>query len=280
MNIDSHQHFWRYEPIRDAWITDEMSVIRRDFMPGDLLPELRRNNVDGCVAVQADQSEAETLFLLGLAAQHDEIKGVVGWVNLCAPDLPQRLKYFSQFEKLCGFRHIAQSEPDDRFLMRQHFIAGIQHLQRFGFSYDILIYPRQLAAAVELVQRIPDQRFVIDHLAKPSIRTGEISLWAQQIRILAEKPNVYCKVSGLVTEADWTNWRVTDFEPYLEVAFEAFGPDRIMFGSDWPVCLLAARYEQVKNLVAKYIERLPAAQQQKIFGLNAISFYGLKTSKS
>ena len=280
MNIDSHQHFWRYEPIRDAWITDEMSEIRRDFMPGDLLPELRRNNVDGCVAVQADQSEAETLFLLGLAAQHDEIKGVVGWVNLCAPDLPQRLKYFSQFEKLCGFRHIAQSEPDDRFLMRQHFIAGIQHLQRFGFSYDILIYPRQLAAAVELVQRIPDQRFVIDHLAKPSIRTGEISLWAQQIRILAEKPNVYCKVSGLVTEADWTNWRVTDFEPYLEVAFEAFGPDRIMFGSDWPVCLLAARYEQVKNLVAKYIERLTAAQQQKIFGLNAISFYGLKTSKS
>ena len=280
MNIDSHQHFWRYEPIRDAWITEEMSEIRRDFMPGDLLPELRRNNVDGCVAVQADQSEAETLFLLGLAAQHDEIKGVVGWVNLCAPDLPQRLKYFSQFEKLCGFRHIAQSEPDDRFLMRQHFIAGIQHLQRFGFSYDILIYPRQLAAAVELVQRIPDQRFVIDHLAKPSIRTGEISLWAQQIRILAEKPNVYCKVSGLVTEADWTNWRVTDFEPYLEVAFEAFGPDRIMFGSDWPVCLLAARYEQVKNLVAKYIERLPAAQQQKIFGLNAISFYGLKTSKS
>lgn len=278
MNIDAHQHFWCYDPIRDGWITDEMSVIRRDFMPADLLSELSRNQIDGCVAVQADQSEAETLFLLDLAAKHEEIKGVVGWVNLCASDLPDRLKYFSQFEKLCGFRHVAQSEPDDRFLARKDFGIGIQCLKQFGYTYDILIYPRQLSSAIELVEKFPEQRFVVDHLAKPSIRTKEISSWAKQIRTIAENLNVYCKVSGLITEADWKNWRVADFEPYIDVVFEAFGPDRIMFGSDWPVCLLAGSYEQVKNLVAQYVHNLPVEQQKKVFGLNAISFYGLNIS--
>jgi L-fuconolactonase len=278
MNIDAHQHFWRYDPIRDSWITAQMSVIRRDFMPEDLLPELRLNQMDGCVAVQADQSEAETLFLLELATQHDEIKGVVGWADLCAQNLPERLQYFSQFDKLCGFRHIAQSEPDDRFLIRNDLVAGVRQLQQFGFSYDILIYPRQLPAARELVERLPDQRFVLDHLAKPFIRTQEISDWAHQIRAIAESPKVHCKVSGFVTEADWKNWRFEDFRPYLDVVFEAFGADRVMFGSDWPVCLVAASYAQVKQLIAVYIQDLPRAQQQKIFGLNAISFYGLKTS--
>jgi L-fuconolactonase len=278
MNIDSHQHFWSYDPVRDGWITEEMSVIRRDFMPEDLLPELNCTQMDGCVAVQADQSEAETLFLLDLAARHEEIKGVVGWVDLCAANLPERLEYFSQFEKLRGFRHIAQSEPDDRFLGREEVISGIRHLQQFGFSYDILVYPRQLAAAIELVQKLPEQRFVIDHLAKPLIRTSKIADWAKQIRSIAECPNVFCKISGMVTEADWRNWRVSDFKPYLDVAFEAFGLDRIMFGSDWPVCLVAATYGQVKSLVAQYVKDLPEEQQQKIFGANAISFYGLKTS--
>ena len=279
MNIDSHQHFWRYDPFRDGWITEEMSVIRRDFMPEDLLPELRRNDIDGCVAVQADQSEAETLFLLDLAAKHEQIKGVVGWVDLCAANLPERLEYFSQFEKVRGFRHIAQSELDDRFLAREDVVAGIQHLQRFGFSYDILIYPRQLPAAIELVRKLPEQRFVVDHLAKPSIRTGELSTWARQMRTIAERPNVFCKVSGMVTEADWRNWRVSDFKPYLDVVFDAFGPDRIMFGSDWPVCLVAASYGGVKGLVAQYVRDLPHEQQQKVLGLNAISFYGLKTPR-
>jgi L-fucono-1,5-lactonase len=277
MNIDSHQHFWRYDPIRDGWITDEMSVIRRDFMPENLFPELRRNQMDGCVAVQADQSETETIFLLDLAARCEEIKGVVGWVNLCAPDLPKRLEYFSQFEKLCGFRHIAQSEPDDRFLMRKDFLAGMRQLQQFTFCYDILIYPRQLPAAIELVQRFPDQRFVIDHMAKPPIRSGEISTWDGQIRTIAENSNIYCKISGLVTEADWKKWCNADFEPYLDAVFEAFGPDRIMFGSDWPVCLLAASYEQVVGLITNYVRDLAVEQQNKIFGLNAISFYGLKS---
>ena len=277
MNIDSHQHFWRYDPIREGWITDAMSGIRRDFLPEDLLPELSRNHIDGCIAVQTDQSEAETHFLLDLAAKHQQITGVVDWVDLCAANLPERLRYFSQFEKLCGFRHIAQSEPDDRFLARKEVIAGIRRLQRFGFSYDILIYPRQLPAAIELVQKLPEQRFVIDHMAKPSIRMGEISEWAKQIRTIAESRNVFCKVSGMVTEADWKNWHVSDFRPYLDVVFEAFGPDRIMFGSDWPVCLVAASYDQVKKLVAQYVKHLPDEQQQKILGSNAISFYGLKT---
>lgn len=278
MNIDSHQHFWRYDPIRDGWITEEMSAIRRDFMPEDLIPELSRNQIDGSVAVQTDQSEAETLFLLDLAARYEQIKGVVGWVDLRAAHLLERLEYFSQFEKLCGFRHIAQAEPDDRFLAREDVIAGIRHLQQFGFSYDILIYPRQLPAAIELVRKLPEQRFVIDHLAKPSIRTGEISAWAKLMRSIAESPNVYCKVSGMVTEADWRNWRVSHFKPYLDVVFEAFGTDRIMFGSDWPVCLVAGSYEQVKDLVTLYVKDLPLEQQKKIFGLNAISFYGLKAA--
>lgn len=278
MHIDSHQHFWRYDAATHDWITDEMSAIRRDFVPEDLLPELRINHVDGCIAVQVDQSERETDFLLELAAQYQEIKGVVGWVDLCARNLPQRLEHFSQFDKLRGFRHIAQSEPDDRFLVRKDFVTGIRHLHRFNFSYDILIYPRQLAAAIELADKLPDQRFVLDHLAKPSIRTREIEPWARQLRTLAGNRNVYCKVSGMVTEADWKNWRSADFEPYLDVVFEAFGPDRIMFGSDWPVCLVAGTYKRVKELVANYVRGLSVAQQEKIFGLNAISFYGLKTS--
>jgi len=277
MNIDSHQHFWRYDPRRDNWITDEMSFLKRDFLPADLTPEMRANHVDGCVAVQADQSEQETMFLLNLAAECSEIKGVVGWVDLCSPELPKRLEYFSQFEKLRGFRHVVQSEPDDRYMLRPDFLAGIGLLERFNFSYDILIYARQLPAAIELAEQFPQQRFVIDHIAKPSIRSGAISPWAQQIESVAKNPNVYCKLSGLLTEGDWRGWREADFKPYLDVVLNAFGPDRLMFGSDWPVCLLAGTYRNVKELIAGCIRDLPLAQQQKIFGLNAASFYGLKT---
>ncbi len=278
MHIDSHQHFWRYNASTHGWITDEMSAIRRDFLPEDLIPELRLNGVDGCVVVQTDQSENETNFLLELAARHQEIKGVVGWVDLRSVELTQRLEHFSRFERLCGFRHIAQSEPDDRFLARKDIVDGIRRLQEFNFCYDILIYPRQLAGAIELAEKLPDQKFVLDHLAKPSIRTGEIELWARLLRTLAGNRNVYCKVSGMVTEADWKSWRSTDIEPYLDVVFDAFGPDRIMFGSDWPVCLVAGTYKKVRNLVANYARDLPAPEQEKIFGMNAISFYGLKTS--
>jgi L-fuconolactonase len=276
MRIDSHQHFWRFNPRRDAWITDAMAVLKRDFLPDDLLPELRMNGIDACVAVQADQSEEETRFLLELATCHTEIAGVVGWVDLCAPELPERLQHFSQFGKLRGFRHIVQSEPDDRFLLRKDFVDGIAQLARFGFTYDILIYPRHLPAAVEMVALFPKQPFVIDHMAKPSIRTAELEPWAACMRELARYPNVYCKLSGLITEADWQSWRAGDFQLYLDVVFEVFGSERLMFGSDWPVCLLAGTYRQVKELIWRYVSTLPVSAQDQIFGLNAVNFYGLK----
>jgi L-fuconolactonase len=276
MRIDSHQHFWRYNPRRDSWITDEMSALRRDFLPDDLIPELQAGQVHGCVAVQADQSEAETMFLLDLASRFPQIKGVVGWVDLRSPELPKRLQYFSQFEKLRGFRHVVQSEPDDRYMLREDFLAGISLLRQYDFTYDILIYPRQLPAAIELLSRNPDQRFVIDHMAKPLIRSGDISRWKEQIEELAKYPRVCCKISGLVTEADWHSWTEDDFRPYLDVVLNAFGPDRLMFGSDWPVCLLAGNYRRVQLLVENYIREMQAAQQTKILGLNAAAFYGLK----
>lgn len=276
MYIDSHQHFWKYDPLRDSWITPEMSILKRNFLPEELKGELRANGMDGCVAVQADQSEQETEFLLALAAQHDSmIRGVVGWLDLSSPKLPERLDHLSQFKKLRGLRHIVQSEPDDRFMLRPDFCRGIAGLKDFSFTFDILIYPRQLPAAIELVQKFPDQKFVLDHMAKPSIRTGELDDWSKQICTLASNPNVYCKLSGLVTEANWTNWHATDFDRFLDVVFAAFGADRLMFGSDWPVCLLAATYRQVRELVAEYMARFPTELQQKIFGLNAIQFYGL-----
>lgn len=280
MNIDSHQHFWRYDARRDTWITDEMAVLKQDFLPADLLPGLAANGIDACVAVQAGQSEDETHFLLDCAEQHPEIAGVVGWVDLRAPNLPERLAYFSQFEKLRGFRHIVQAEPDDRFLLREDFCRGIARLDDFGLTFDILIYPKQLPAAIEFVARFPAQPFVIDHLAKPAIRAKDIDSWCRQIRAVAAHPNVFCKVSGLITEGDWRNWRAEDCKPCLDVVFEAFGADRLMFGSDWPVCLLAGTYGEVKDLIADYTANLAAADRQKIFGLNAMRFYGLTRSGS
>jgi L-fuconolactonase len=278
MKIDSHQHFWRYDAQRDRWITAEMSVLRRDYLPDELLEELAANGVDGCVAVQGDQSERETLFLLELAAQQGAIAGVVGWVDLRSPDVRARLEYFSQFEKLCGFRHIVQAEPDDKFLLRDDFRRGIASLHEFGFTYDILIYPKQLPAAVKLVEQFPEQRFVIDHMAKPLIKAGELSSWASQMKDIAANPNVFCKLSGLVTEADWDNWVADDFRPYLEVVFEAFGADRLMFGSDWPVCLLAGSYRKVKQLIGDYTHNFTDIDKDKIFGANAIHFYNLKVT--
>jgi L-fuconolactonase len=280
LTIDSHQHFWRYNPTRDVWITEGMSVLKRDFLPGDLLPELGANGMDACVAVQADQSEKETLFLLDLAERHQPIVGVVGWVDLFARNLPERLQYFSQFEKLRGFRHIVEAEPDDRFLMRTDFLRGIGCLAEFHYTFDLLIYPKQLPAAIELVAKFPGQRFVVDHMAKPAVqageRTGTSSEWARHLRAIAANANVYCKLSGLITEADWRHWRAQDFTPYLDVAFEAFGPDRLMFGSDWPVCLLAGTYRQVKQLIVDYWGDRRDAEKEKIFGANAARFYGLK----
>jgi L-fuconolactonase len=278
MNIDSHQHFWKYDSAREAWITDAMRVLKRDFLPDELAVDLDANGIDASIAVQADQSEQETLFLLDLAERSDRIAGVVGWIDLRSAQLDDRLQFFSKFKKLCGFRHIVQAEPDDRFLLGRDFMRGISRLGEFGFAYDILIYPKQLPAAIDLASKFPEQRFVIDHMAKPAIKTRNSASWAANIRSIAGNPNVSCKLSGLVTEADWERWAPADFAYYLDVAFEAFGPDRLMFGSDWPVCLLAGSYRQVKQLIEDYVGRHAAGERAKIFGANAIRFYGLKAS--
>ncbi|MEZ0611774.1 amidohydrolase [Fibrella sp. WM1] len=274
MMIDAHQHFWLYNPERDSWITDEMATIRRDFLPADLEPVLRANGIDGCVAVQASQSDDETLFLLGLAQAYEIVRGVVGWVDLQADTLYDKLESYSQFEEIKGFRHVAQAEPDD-FLMRPEVIKGIKQLAAFDFTYDILIYPTQLKAALHLVRAAPDVKFVIDHLAKPYIKSKEINRWSNWMAEIAKQPNVSCKVSGMVTEADWQHWSKADFFPYLDVVFDHFGPDRLLFGSDWPVCLTAADYTQVKTLVEDYVQPWGDEVRAKVFGQNAISFYGL-----
>jgi len=274
MRIDAHQHFWRYNAERDAWITDDMRVIRRDFLPADLEPELEACAMGGCIAVQADQSLEETRFLLELAERNPFIGGVVGWVDLRSAGLRSELERLHGEKWLCGVRHIAQAEDDD-FLTRAGVVRGIGMLQEFGLTYDILIHPRQLPAAIALVEQLPEQRFVVDHIAKPAIRTGELMPWARRIEEMAGHPNAWCKVSGLVTEADWQHWRPEQLRPYLDVVFGAFGPDRLMFGSDWPVCLLAASYADVYGVIEDYAADLPEREKAGLFGLNAARFYGL-----
>jgi L-fuconolactonase len=276
VRIDAHQHYWRFDPVLDSWITPDMAVLRRDFLPDDAAPLLAAAGIDGVVAVQADQSIAETDFLLSLAAQHSFIRGVIGWIDLRAADLSEQLARWRGNPRLKGFRHIAQGEPDD-FLAGNDVVAGIAELGRQGFSYDILIYPRQLAVAEQLVARCPSVRFVLDHCAKPPIAGGDISWWQQGFRRLARHENITCKLSGLVTEASWTGWSVTELTACLDTAAEAFGPERLMFGSDWPVCLLAADYAGVVAVVADWAERLTASEQASIFGGTAISAYQLES---
>lgn len=274
MTIDSHQHFWKYNPVTHQWISEEMKLIRKDFLPDQLAPILNQNNIDACVAVQADQTEEENHFLLSLAKQHDIIKGIVGWVDFRAENVDERLQYFQQFSKLKGFRHVVQGEPKG-FLADRKFIAGVKKLQDYNFTYDLLIYHYQLEEALAFVSHLPNVRIVIDHIAKPSISTGEKTHWELNMAALATFQNVYCKISGMVTEADWQNWKHQDFTPYLDEVFEAFGPSRIMYGSDWPVCLVAGSYEQQYGIVTKYIEKLTPLEKQMVMGENAETFYNL-----
>lgn len=275
MRIDAHQHFWKFDPVRDAWITPDMQVIRRDFFPEDLQPILQQHNIDGCVAVQADQSESETDFLLELANRHPFIRGVVGWIDLCADDLEHRLQRYSGQAKLKGFRHIVQAEPDPQFTDRPKFRRGVRTLYRFGYTYDILIYQHQLPMALRLVEHCADQPLVVDHIAKPLIRKGDWKEWADGMRALAKFPNVMCKVSGMVTEANWQGWKPEDFRVYLDVVTEAFGSDRLMYGSDWPVCLLAADYARQLEIVSGYFGNFSQEEQAAVFGGNAVQFYRL-----
>ncbi len=275
MVIDSHQHFWIYEAEKHAWIDDNMKVIRKDFLPEDLKIIYQQNNIDGCVAVQADQTLAETDFLLDLAAKNDFIKGIVGWADLRATNIDEVLEKYSKFEKLKGFRHVVQGEADHNFMLRPDFLNGIAALEKYNFTYDILIFPHQLGAALELVRRFPNQKFVIDHIAKPYIKDGFYDGWATSMKAIGEYQNVYCKLSGMTTEADYNNWTPEQIEPYMQLVLDAFGADRILFGSDWPVCLVAGNYTKTKELVTNFIAKLSPDEQAGIMGKNAIKFYNL-----
>ncbi len=272
MQVDTHVHFWKYNKVRDAWITSEMKTLQQDYLPQTIAQTLKRNDIDGCVAVQADQSEVETLFLMELSKTHHIIKAVVGWVDLQNENIEERLQYFLQFPVIKGWRHVVQAEPND-FLLGKNFQRGVAALQQFGYTYDILIYHHQLKPALEFVSKFPDQKFVIDHCAKPDVAHKKIDEWKVLMQEMAKHPNIYCKLSGLFTEANWKEWSPGDFYPYLDVVFESFGVDRLMYGSDWPVILLSGIYVQWKSLLEKYMENFEEEDRLKIFGENAREFY-------
>lgn len=273
--IDAHHHFWRYDPIEYAWISDGMSTIRRDFEPPDLAPELKAAGVEGVVSVQARQTIEETWQLLTYADQNEFIKGVVGWVPLSSPDLNRTLATVATHPKLRGVRHIVQDEPDPDYILRENFNRGISALRPFHLTYDILIYERHLPQAIEFVDRHPNQTFVLDHLAKPKVKSGEMSPWRENIQKLAARPHVYCKISGLATEADHQHWTEEQLRPYVEVVVEAFSPRRVMFGSDWPVCLLAISYGDWAKMVERFTSGFSHSEQDRIWSGTAREAYKL-----
>ncbi len=273
--IDAHQHFWQYDAVKYDWIDESMAAIRQSFMPADLKVLLAQNNVDGTVLVQVNQSMEENDFMLSLAKENDFIKGVVGWVDLQGKNITEKLELLRQHKKLKGFRHIIQAEKDAEFMQRPNFKRGIAALGALNYTFDVLIYPHQLAGATVMVSSFPNQQFVIDHLAKPYIKKGLINDWKCDLQRIAAYENVHCKISGMVTEASWAKWTSADLKPYLDAAVEAFGIKRLMFGSDWPVCLLAADYDKNLSGTQEYFKTFSAAEQQQIFADNAIYFYNL-----
>ena len=274
MRLDSHQHFWKFNTAEYGWMKSDWPI-RRDFLPHDLQPLLQQHAFDGTIAIQARQSLEESRWLLKLADESAIIKGVVGWVDLRAETVAEQLAELARHPRFVGVRHVVQDEPDDRFLLRPEFIRGLKELHPFKLNYDLLLFPHQLPAAIELAQKLPEQKFVLDHLGKPAIRNGSLEDWKNNIKELAKSPNVLCKISGMVTEANWTNWKPGDFKPCLDTAFEAFGENRVMYGSDWPVCLLAGNYEKIFHLINGYAQQLGTSGQSKLFGGNAANFYGI-----
>ena len=275
MRVDAHQHFWQYSEAEYGWISDPMAAIRRDFLPNDLFPLLAETGIDATVAVQARQSLEETDWLLDLAETHDWITGVVGWVPLVSAGAHETLEELAARAKLKGVRHVLQGEPDE-YMLREDFNAGIALLRRYALTYDVLVLERQLPAAIQLVDRHPGQPFVLDHIAKPLIAAHELEPWRTQIRELARRPHVCCKLSGMVTEASFDTWTVEDLRPYIETVLECFGPERLMFGSDWPVCTVASSYPRWVNVVRDFTAELSMDERTAIFGGNAARFYGLQ----
>jgi L-fuconolactonase len=273
--IDSHHHFWKYSPKEYSWIGEGQGVLKHDFLPADLKKEIDAARVDGVVSVQARQTLQETRWLLELAQKTDFIRGVVGWAPLISDGVERDLEKFASQKKLKGVRHVLQDEKDDRYAIRQDFQRGISALKKFNLAYDILIYEKQLPAAIELVDKFPNQVFVVNHVAKPKIREKILSPWRERMKDLAERDNVYCKLSGMATEADHGGWEVADLRPYVEVALEAFGPKRMMFGSDWPVCLLAVTYQKWTSVVREFIANLSEAEKNRVMGGTAVEAYKL-----
>jgi len=276
MRIDAHQHFWQYDPDRHRWINDEMSAIRRDFFPGDLATILKTLQIDGTIAVQADETMVETTFLLDLAAKNDFIKAVVGWTDLHSLELENTLYNFKGIEKLAGFRCVMQGAPDEKYLRNDLFANNLKKLAEHGYTYDLLVYHNQLPALISMTEKLPDNQLILDHIGKPDIRNNQFQTWKEQIKILAKHPGIYCKLSGMVTEANYSKWTYDDLLPYLETSAEYFGLDRICFGSDWPVCLVAGSYNKVYEVIEKFVHQLSKSDQEKIFGLNTLQFYKIK----
>jgi L-fuconolactonase len=272
MRLDAHQHFWSYDAAQYPWIPPG-SPLHRDWLPADLAALQRPLGFDGAIAVQARQVVGESDWLLSLADKHVNVKGVVGWVDLRSDRVEADLARLVAHPKFVGVRHVVQEEPDDDFMLGKDFQRGISKLAAFGLTYDILIYPKQLPAAIRLAANFPAQPFVLDHIAKPPIKEGTIEPWKALLRELAKLPNVHCKVSGMLTEADHRHWQAGQFRPYLDTVFEAFGPARLMYGSDWPVCLFAGSYEQAFRLVDDYARGLTEAERAGLFGDNASRFY-------
>jgi L-fuconolactonase len=275
MIIDSHQHFWNYEPKKHEWIDDNMAIIRKDFTPNDLKLVYKENNIDGCVAVQADQTLEETDFLIDLASKNNFIKGIVGWVDLRAENIEDVLEKYRKPKIVKGFRHIVQGEADPNFLLRPNFSKGISLLEKHNFTYDILVFPHQLGSVLNFVKKFPNQKFVLDHIAKPYIKDGYFEGWATMMTAIGKHENVSCKMSGMVTEADYNTWTPEQIHPYMNTVLEAFGTKRVLFGSDWPVCLVAGNYSKIKKLTTDFISQFSQIEQNSIMGNNAIEFYNL-----
>ena len=275
MTIDSHHHFWQYSPREYGWIDSEKTLLRRDFLPRDLKPELDAAGIEGAVSVQARQTVEETETLLGYASKNGFIRGVVGWVPLADPAVSDNLARLAANPKLKAVRHVVQDEPDDEFLLRSDFNRGIELLQKFDLVYDILVYERHLPYTIQFVDRHQEQIFVLDHIGKPRIRDRSFTAWRKAIAKIAERPHVTCKVSGMITEAELSNWTEEQLQPYFETVLESFGPKRLMFGSDWPVCLLACSYGRWVRIVSKFVSRLSGAEQTQIFGQTAADIYKL-----
>lgn len=275
MRIDAHQHFWKYTPATHGWINDEMSVIRKDFLPNDLEPILSKHHIDGTIAVQADESINETAFLLSLSEKHDFIKAVVGWIDLRSTEVNDQLAYYKQFNKMVGFRCIMQGQPDEAYLSNTNFIKNLNSLKEFNYTYDLLVYHHQLPSLLKLIDKVPENKLILDHIGKPNIKEKKFSKWKENIFELAKHPGIYCKLSGMITEANYSTWIYDDIVPYMDVVGEAFGTDRICFGSDWPVCLVAGQYDKMIGVVEKWASQLNSKTQEQIFGLNTCTFYNI-----